>query len=468
MHSAATSAPTTSSSRSPANAPWAALGLLLASTGLGLALTADEAAAQPAALGRPASAASSLQPGQALYSFGNNLFGTLGHGDAVSRATPTLVTALAHAGPLVQIVAAGNHAAALGQDGRVWTWGSGVAGVAGQGAALAGGGAGAAVAGTCTQPAQVEALAGRRIIHLALSSSHACAVELLPDGSTQVWAWGSKALGVASAPADGDNGTINRTRANRGKIDARSTGQRDNSTPVLAALPQLVPRLRHENVVAVACGKEHSLALTSDGRVFSFGSDRDGALGQGDLEPRAEPALIESLLEHGPVVCVAAGTGSSLFVTAQGTLLACGANDRGQAGTASTQRRYASPVVVPLRDVTAVSTSAFHACALDVQGVVHSFGLNNEGQCGVGNRNLEHRQPVPVQGALASQRVRSVSAGFGHTAAVTSDGRLFTWGRGREGQHGRGDQVRARSGTTDTLGREHFQRLPHPSSLAPF
>jgi len=210
VHSAATSAPTTSSSRGPATAPWATLGLLLASTGLGLALTADEAAAQPAALGQPSSAASSLQPGQALYSFGNNLFGTLGHGDAVSRATPTLVTALAHAGPLVQIVAAGNHAAALGQDGRVWTWGSGVAGVAGQGAALAVGGAGAAVAGTCTQPAQVEALAGRRIIHLAVQAGAAFLRDKAVQEGTQIsrrnpqeepqpWRFGAQQRSAASS-----------------------------------------------------------------------------------------------------------------------------------------------------------------------------------------------------------------------------------------------------------------------------
>ena len=84
----------------------------------------------------------------------------MNHGDAVSQATPTLVTALAHAGPLVQIVAAGHDAGALG---------SGVAGVAGQGAALrcAGGrrrwcGCGGHVHPARAAQVDPEALAGRR------------------------------------------------------------------------------------------------------------------------------------------------------------------------------------------------------------------------------------------------------------------------------------------------------------------
>jgi alpha-tubulin suppressor-like RCC1 family protein len=338
----------------------------------------------------------------------------------------------------------------LGADGRLWTFGSATAGVLGHGVGEDGlpaapAAAGAAVTGVCTSPALVQALLNHHIIHVALSETHAAAVELLPDGHTQVWAWGqNRALGLPSAPAP-----VN-SKAGKGSIDIRSSDAVETGSQ-LALLPQLIPALSDERVVSVACGLAHTLALTEDGRVFAFGCDREGALGMGDRDARMAPTLIQALSQE-RIVGIAAGHGSSLFVTADGKLLACGANDRGQAGTNSPKRRYLLPTVVNngLRDVVSASTSAFHACALNVHGQCWSWGFNQAGQLGVGNRNLEARQPLLVQGALAHHRVKQVSAGFAHTGAVTEDGKLFLFGRGREGQLGRGDQLESIAATRDS------------------
>jgi len=406
-----------------------------------------------------AQAAAAPKAGKSVWAVGgNNLYGTLGLGDHVSRDKPTLISALAHAGPIVQLVAAGNHAAALGEDGRLWTWGSAVAGVLGHEvdaapkAAGASAASGAAVLGTCTLPQPVEALAGRRIVRVALSETHAAAVEQLPDGSTQVWSWGTRALGLGDSEAhqEVDLAALAKSRG-RGSLDIRSGDAPENGNPSVALLPQLVTSLQGERIVDVACGPAHTLALTADGRVYSFGVDRDGALGMGDRAPRFTPTPVLDLDAHGPIVAIAAGNGSSLFLAANGTVLSCGANDRGQGGTGSTQRRHLAPVpVASLRDIAAISAGTYHAAAVAKDGTMYAWGLNQSGQCGVGNRNLELRQPQPVTGALASARVVQLDAGFAHTGAISSDARLWVFGRGREGQLGRGDQLESVANWRDT------------------
>jgi alpha-tubulin suppressor-like RCC1 family protein len=461
-----------SSSRSGAwpMASAAAFALLTASaTTLLLGRNDGNAHAEAAAAGgfaqRPNSAGA---PGRSVYAVGgNNLYGTLGLGDLVNRAAPEIISTLSQAGtPIVQLIAAGNHAAALGQDGRLWTWGSAVAGVLGHetGNTRSGIG-GAAVSGTCTVPQPVEALAGRHIVRVALSETHAAAVEQLPDGSTQLWTWGTRALlgSGDDLSNDAEQMQVQQQRQfadresmikakGRGSVDIRSADQLEQGNPSLALLPQLVPSLSGTRLVDVACGAAHTLALTSDGQVLSWGLDRDGALGTGDRLPRLTPTAVTGLpLEtYGPVVSVAAGNGSSFFVTASGTLLACGANDRGQAGTGSTQRRYLTPVVVSsLRDVAAVSAGAFHALALDKHGQVFSFGLNQSGQLGQANRNIEQRQPQQLVGALDGSPVVQIDGGFAHSGCVTQQHRLFLFGRGREGQLGRGDQLESIAATRD-------------------
>jgi hypothetical protein len=180
---------------------------------------------------------------------------------------------------------------------------------------------GAAVSGTCTLPQPVEALVGRRIIRVALSETHAAAVELLPDGNTQLWSWGTRAVGVADAPPQLDPAAVVKAKG-RGSLDIRSADAQETGNPSVALLPQLVFALQNERIVDVACGLAHTLALTADGRVFAFGVDRDGAMGVGDRLPRLTPTLVQGLEAHGPIVAVAAGNGSSLFVSANGTLLA--------------------------------------------------------------------------------------------------------------------------------------------------
>ena len=100
----------------------------------------------------------------------------------------------------------------------------------------------------------------------------------------------------------------------------------------------------------------------------------------------------------------------------------------------------------PLTGVVQVAAGVCHNAALDVSGNVWSFGWGESGRLGHGSHEDEL---VPrVVDSLRNIRVRIVSAGCAHTAAVSINGAVFTWGAGDNGQLGHGDEWRSTALTT--------------------
>ena len=127
------------------------------------------------------------------------------------------------------------------------------------------------------------------------SDTHCIAV----DSEGSAWTWGKQALG------------------------------REGS----GAVPAKVPGLEAHKLVAGACGRAHTLALTQDGKVLAWG--RGPALGTPTDSDK--PALVSL---PSKVAQVAAGSNFSLLRTAEGELLSCGTNDFGQLGQGTTAARH--------------------------------------------------------------------------------------------------------------------------------
>lgn len=70
---------------------------------------------------------------------------------------------------------------------------------------------------------------------------------------------------------------------------------------------------------------------------------------------------------------------------------------------------------------------------------VFSWGEGDDGKLGHGNR-LSLEKPRLIE-ALKSKRVRDIACGSSHSAAITSNGELYTWGLGEYGRLGHGDVV---------------------------
>ncbi len=148
------------------------------------------------------------------------------------------------------------------------------------------------------------------------------------------------------------------------------------------------------NVVAVAAGSWHSLALRGDGTVIAWGNNFSG---QCDVP--------ESLTD---AVAIAGGGYHSLAVRADGTVTAWGADYVGQTDVPS-----------GLNQVLAVAAGAWHSLALRGDGTVVAWGDNNWGQCNV---------PADLTNAVA------IAAAGNHSLAIRSDGRVVAWGDNTDAQ----------------------------------
>ena len=96
---------------------------------------------------------------------------------------------------------------------------------------------------------------------------------------------------------------------------------------------------------------------------------------------------------------------------------------------------YMTPVMLDdIRDVEHVACSAGITTALDQEGRVFCLGINSFGQCALPATTRHVYLPSPVQ----LPRCRSVDAGFQHCAAVSREGVVYTWGKGKRGQLGNG------------------------------
>jgi alpha-tubulin suppressor-like RCC1 family protein len=201
-----------------------------------------------------------------------------------------------------------------------------------------------------------------------------------------------------------------------------------------------------EEVVSVAAGDGHVLALLEDGRVLAWGSDNLGELGDGGElvdDPLAEPAVSSApvevdlgLVPDGVVVtAIAAGGEHSLALLSDGTVIAWGADESGQLGNDEALESQPAPVrVAELEGVQAIAASSGHSLALLEDGSVRAWGGNFWGQLGNGG-DTDEPTPVRVEGI---DDAVAIAAGVFHSLALLGDGTVRSWGGNTSGQLGIG------------------------------
>ena len=203
--------------------------------------------------------------------------------------------------------------------------------------------------------------------------------------------------------------------------------------------PRKVVGFESQRVVAVSAGAAHSLALTADGAAWSWGYGHDGRLGHGDQQDQLLPKKIEAFAGQ-CVIAVSAGGMYSLAITAGGAVWSWGVGQFEMLGHGDLQWQLLPKKVEAFagRRVVAVSAGYEHSLALADDGAVCSWGDGGYGKLGHGD---EQGQPLPKKvEAFAGQRVDTVSAGPVHSLAITADGSVWSWGYGGEGQLGHGDE----------------------------
>ena len=138
------------------------------------------------------------------------------------------------------------------------------------------------------------------------------------------------------------------------------------------------------------------------------------------------------------------GGSKTLFVVSQeGKLYACGEGTNGRLGLGD-NNNVGEPKPIPFLSQyiikkVAVHSGGKHALALTQDGKVFSWGEGEDGKLGHGNRSSLDK-PRLID-SLKSKRIRDIACGSGHSAAIASNGELYTWGLGEYGRLGHGDTV---------------------------
>jgi alpha-tubulin suppressor-like RCC1 family protein len=306
-----------------------------------------------------------------VVAWGSNSYGQLGDNSTTARAQPVQVQNLSS---VTSIAIGDRHNLAVKSDGTVWLWGNGYAGQT--------------YSQTYSTPVQVSGLTD--VVAVSCGLTHNLALK--SDGT--VWVWGSGRYGALGL---GGSTTTSATQLTPVQI----TGLSD--------------------VMAIATGKYHNLALKSDGTVWAWGSNNRGQLGDGTTVDKSTPFQISELTGVSAIAC---GQENSFAVNGtDGSVKGWGYNRSYQFYSSDTN--VLSPMQLNgLDDIVSVAVGDIHLLALKEDGTILARGYNNDGELGDGTNYLRDN---PI-GTLLISGAAEISAGR-YWSYTIMDGTLYAWGK---------------------------------------
>ncbi|XP_022827451.1 probable E3 ubiquitin-protein ligase HERC2 [Spodoptera litura] len=216
-------------------------------------------------------------------------------------------------------------------------------------------------------------------------------------------------------------------------------GKLGHGNRITLEVPRLIETLSGERVVGIACGSAHSACVTARGHLYTWGMGEYGRLGHGDDMTQLYPKMVEALANF-RVVQVACGSrdAQTLALTACGKVFSWGDGDFGKLG-----RGGSDGCAVPMNierlntlGVIQVECGAQFSLALTRDGEVWTWGKGDYFRLGHGC-DAHVRRPTLVE-ALRGRRVIHVAVGALHCLAVTSEHQVWAWGDNDHGQQGNG------------------------------
>jgi alpha-tubulin suppressor-like RCC1 family protein len=348
-----------------------------------------------------------------LWTWGAGSFGVLGNAQITNRSTP--VNTFAGGTNWKQVSAGGGHTAAIKTDGTLWLWGAGSFGVLGN----------AVRTGYISTPVTTFA-GGTNWKQVSAGLYHTAAIKT--DGT--LWTWG-----------DGSNGVLGNARDVFSYI----------STPVTTFAGGT-------NWKQVSAGVYHTAAIKTDGTLWSWGIRYNGVLGN------AEETYTNSST---PVTTFAGGTNwkqvscnqlNTAAIKTDGTLWTWGTGSFGILGNAQITNR-STPVTTFAGGTNwkQVSAGSQHTAAIKTDGTLWTWGTGSNGR--LGNAVTTGNISTPVTTFAGGTNWKQVSGRNTYTAAIKTDGTLWTWGFGGTGQLGTNDTITRSTPVTTFAGGTNWKQV---------
>lgn len=368
-----------------------------------------------------------------VFSWGNGSNYTLGTGSLEVELAPARVDAL-HMHDVVQVAAAKFHSAAVTDDGKLFTWGWGRGGRLGHPEFHIHSGNSAVI-----HPQLVSSLfsAKKQVARIAVAKHHTLVTTV--DG--ELFSMGSNRYGQLGY----------------------NTGNTSCQTE-----PRKVSSLRACVIVRIAAANKHSVAVSLDGDVFTWGSNACGQLGYGSFDSNSSPnpRAVESLKGRHVIEC-AASKRHTLVLTADGDVMTWGhkgvsprkvvlngvINSHSLDGSMLRFQKGYKDVSKPT--IVQICAGAAHSSALTASGVVLTWRSADP-----------HCQVQEVGGLLAGKKIVNIAAGKYRTAAVSDFGTVYMWegradynpaedslsGSGRKNKQVRGNSILGTSASHQIMG----------------
>jgi len=307
-----------------------------------------------------------------LYGWGTQTFGQLGLGDTALRSQPTQIGASSW----IAISAGYTHSMALTSDNRLFTWGINANGQLGFNRSF-----------------------------ISLNAGYVISSVVRSDGT--LWAWGQNAQGQL-----GD-----------GTVVAKSS-------PVAVGLLTNWSKVTKSSVL-------NSFAIKTDGTLWGWGENSTGSIGDGTLTNKSSPVQIGAstwtIVATASTVTI--GQQATYAITSDGKLYSWGFNNVGQLGLGDTTNRT-SPVQVSVGTSWSLVTAGLqYALAITNNGALYSWGINNAGQLGDPTLATTTNRSTPTI-LSGSDSWSQVSAGASHVVGIKTNNTVFAWGFNTQGQLG--------------------------------
>jgi alpha-tubulin suppressor-like RCC1 family protein len=211
---------------------------------------------------------------------------------------------------------------------------------------------------------------------------------------------------------------------------------------------------RYTNIISVAVGDNHLLALTNTGHVLAWGENSAGQLGDGSLAQRAYPVFVRNSQQVmiANIASIAAHGSTSMAVSADSRLLGWGNTavvvpvDDTASLIASPEEPYARPMAdgngKAISGLRRVALGDSHMLGLTLDGRVNAWGSNSNGQLGDGsNFSVSGTATVMLGNGQPIGNIIEIAVGSSHSLALRQDGFAFAWGSGENGRLGDGTNI---------------------------
>lgn len=332
--------------------------------------------------------------------------------------------------PFKEMAVGGYHILALDNDNNLWAWGENEQGQLGDGTTT-----------DKTSPTKIET--NITFVQLSAGAFHNAGI----DTEGRLWVWGLNTFGQL-----GDGTTINKSKPQKIMGDKEFTKVMASEYLTLAIdtnneiwhlgkdfgnssfANKEIRKLNFKIEYSEISGNSHYLFLDNQKKLWSFGSNNYGELGDGTTNTKTSPVQIKSEVQF---LQVSAGDEFSLAIDSDGNLWSWGKNDEGQLGDGTTMNKAIPEQIKTEKKFTQISAGKNHCLAIDNEGNLWSWGRNNRGQLGDGTRTNK-TSPIKIMDGI---KFKKIYARYYSSLALDINGNLWSWGSNTDGQLGDGTTI---------------------------